>query len=394
MPPFFMSDYTRFHHTDFLLDDWFIASVRHPTPETEAFWRAFLAQHPQQAEAVAKARQLVLGLRVTYLPEAEASEADVAQAVAAFQDRIDATPTRHLPWRQRTWQWAAAAVLVGMLSGVGWWAYQRTAGPTPPLAQTGQPAGTSTSGKLAGLAKVGTLPPGWVERHNDQPAAQTVSLPDGSTVTLYTNSTVRYPAAFGKAQREVQLMGQGFFSVTHDPAHPFVVASGEVVTKVLGTSFWVTTRAGNAAVQVVVRTGRVSVFRQADWAARRADGQLPQPGAVLMPNQQAVYLTNEQTFRKSLIDRPQPLPTAAPTPRLLHYDDTPVLTVLRQLEVTYGVPIRYEANALTNCTLTADFADETLQEKVAMLSRTLGGRHEVINGEIHLYVSPCLQVKE
>jgi hypothetical protein len=61
MPPFFMSDYTRFHHTDFLLDDWFIASVRHPTPETEAFWRAFLAQHPQQAEAVAKARQLVLG---------------------------------------------------------------------------------------------------------------------------------------------------------------------------------------------------------------------------------------------------------------------------------------------------------------------------------------------
>ena len=35
----------------------------------------------------------------------------------------------------------------------------------------------------------------------------------------------------------VKLRGEGLFKVTHDAAHPFVIHTGDISTKVLGTEF-------------------------------------------------------------------------------------------------------------------------------------------------------------
>src|SRR5690606_18082388 len=62
-------------------------------------------------------------------------------------------------------------------------------------------------------------------------------LPDGSKVTLNSNSSISYTEGFTESTREIKLKGEAFFQVTKDPARPFIVHTGNIATTALGTSF-------------------------------------------------------------------------------------------------------------------------------------------------------------
>src|SRR5690606_37260897 len=64
-----------------------------------------------------------------------------------------------------------------------------------------------------------------------------VQLPDGSSVVLHRNSTLKYPQTFDSTKREVYLIGEAFFEITKNAEQPFFVYAGEVIAKVHGTSF-------------------------------------------------------------------------------------------------------------------------------------------------------------
>ena len=64
----------------------------------------------------------------------------------------------------------------------------------------------------------------------------TVALPDGSVITLNTNSLMEVD--FTTATRSVRLLkGQGFFEVAKDVGRPFVVTAGDKRVVALGTAF-------------------------------------------------------------------------------------------------------------------------------------------------------------
>lgn len=86
-----------------------------------------------------------------------------------------------------------------------------------------------------------------------------VTLPDGSIAYLNSNSYLTYPIVFGKQVRKVTLSGEGFFKVTKNPLKPFIVETQSARIKVLGTSFNVLAPKGNNQVEVLVKTGIVSL---------------------------------------------------------------------------------------------------------------------------------------
>lgn len=84
----------------------------------------------------------------------------------------------------------------------------------------------------------------------------TVKLPDGSVVTLDTD-TVLKTAESGRERRLVLQKGRAFFDVAHDPARPFVVVAGDRLITATGTAFGVdATRKG---VEVTLVEGHVRV---------------------------------------------------------------------------------------------------------------------------------------
>lgn len=60
-------------------------------------------------------------------------------------------------------------------------------------------------------------------------------LADGTRVWLNSSSHLEYPSRFDGGERVVRLQGEAYFAVAKDAAHPFVVKSGRMETRVLGT---------------------------------------------------------------------------------------------------------------------------------------------------------------
>lgn len=89
-----------------------------------------------------------------------------------------------------------------------------------------------------------------------------VQLSDGTLVHLNAGTTLQYPVQFVKGQnRQVYLIGEAYFEVAKDKAHPFTVNTQEVNVEVLGTKFNVNTYTENTTTDIVLVEGKVSLYK-------------------------------------------------------------------------------------------------------------------------------------
>lgn len=92
-----------------------------------------------------------------------------------------------------------------------------------------------------------------------------VRLPDGTRVWLNAQSSIRYPASFGKAGRNVSIEGEAYFEVSKDPRRPFRVVvetpTGNMEVEVLGTHFNVNAYAERGMIKTSLLEGAVKVSK-------------------------------------------------------------------------------------------------------------------------------------
>ncbi len=82
----------------------------------------------------------------------------------------------------------------------------------------------------------------------------TVTLPDGTIATLAPATTLRVN------NDVVELSGEALFTVTHSAGTPFIVRTGNIDTRVLGTTFGVRRYVTDSFTHVTVAEGRVAVY--------------------------------------------------------------------------------------------------------------------------------------
>lgn len=212
-----------------------------------------------------------------------------------------------------------------------------------------------------------------IERKNTSDNPLDVTLEDGSTVKLAAHSSLRFPKRFTTENRTVYLTGDAFFSVAKMPSRPFFVHTGNVVTKVLGTSFFIRSQSATKQVRVDVVTGRVAVYQN---TARK---QTASNGVVLRPNQAVTFFEDQQHFVTGLVDAPQIIRTAEveKKPISFQFDDTPLAEVLSRLERAYGISIELENESQNTCPLTADLTSQPLYTQLDIICAALKSTYEV-----------------
>lgn len=112
------------------------------------------------------------------------------------------------------------------------------------------------------------------------------TLPDGTTITQNKNSALNYPATFAGRTRNIELTGEAFFNVKHDPGKPFIIKVNDVLITVLGTSFNV--KSTGKITEVIVETGVVSVTRK-------------QQTVTLYPGEKITTIETGPVFKKEQI---------------------------------------------------------------------------------------------
>lgn len=276
--------------------------------------------------------RLDMGELTTTLAEPVVSPAKPAPALQVIKEPM----IRSL---NRIWS-AAAAIAVLLVAG--WWIFMRE-------------AGSKT-----------------LEYSTADNQSRSITLPDQSKIVLNENSTLAY--TFDGKNRQVELSGEAFFDVEKDPKHPFVIHSGEVETKVLGTSFNIRAYPDEAKVKVSVKTGRVEV--------RKVQKSQPEaaPALVLLPGNTGVYSTEEAVLEKAPDIATEDV-DAWQQGTVVFAGGTTLAEVIPAVEKLYDIKIQADASILSSTIYGARFTrDMSVQDALNLITVPIGGKPNLENG--------------
>ncbi|AUD01327.1 FecR family protein [Spirosoma pollinicola] len=226
----------------------------------------------------------------------------------------------------------------------------------------------------------------WIERSNKSAQPLAIRLEDGSTVQLAPKSSLRFPKRFAVENRTVYLTGDAFFSIQKMPSRPFYIHTDKVVTKVLGTSFFIRTLLTNSQVRVEVVTGRVTVYKEEE------EKEASPNRVVLSPNQTATFYSREDHLVTGLVDSPKLIKPVVSDqkPLTFQFDDAPLAEVLATLEQAYGINIDVVNDQLKNCPLTADLTNQPLYTQLDIICAALKSTYEIKGTTILINGKGCI----
>ena len=90
-----------------------------------------------------------------------------------------------------------------------------------------------------------------------------LTLSDGSILTMNSESEIRIPENFDKRQRDVYMSGEIYFEIARDTAVPFIVHTDRGNIKVLGTSFNVRDYQDETFLETTLVSGKIA-FNQSE----------------------------------------------------------------------------------------------------------------------------------
>lgn len=212
-------------------------------------------------------------------------------------------------------------------------AYEATGGNsnTPGNNTTG--SNTPGSNTPGSSAATGSILPGLYNKIETPRGGQfKVVLPDGSKVWLNAASSIRYPSVFAAASRTVEVSGEAYFEVAHDPAKPFLVHTRGMEVQVLGTAFDLMAYPDEDTVRTTLVSGSVKVVNGSESRLIRPGEQASLGGdgfVVSKPNLYEVLGWKEGEFR---------------------FRGASITVIMRQLARWYDVQVAYEGAMTDNHT--------------------------------------------
>jgi transmembrane sensor len=190
-----------------------------------------------------------------------------------------------------------------------------------------------------------------------------ITLSDGTTITLNHDSKLHYPKKFKGKERIVKLEGQAFFDVAPNKEMPFIIQTHHMNIRVLGTSFDVKAYEGSETVEVKVNTGKVELF---------CENQLAQAGErilILFPGEMGSFnRTSKQLTKHNQFDNN----TISWYTRTLRFEATPLSEVVGILESTFNVQIFADKTIDLTRTISAKFEQQDLPYILDVVAITLG----------------------
>lgn len=206
-----------------------------------------------------------------------------------------------------------------------------------------------------------------------------VTLADGTDVWLMSGSSISYPSSFaGNETRNVEVKGEAFFNVAKDSKHPFIVNLGEVGLKVIGTSFNVMNYGNEDQIQVVLKTGKIALYKGEYNSENKC--------IHVNPGQLASYNKNGSNFSIRATDVAK---YTSWTEGVLIFHNDPLIEVLKKLGRWYNISIEVKDSAVANFPFTAKIKNENQNQVIDLLRYSTPFKYSVlrIDGETKLVIN-------
>lgn len=182
-----------------------------------------------------------------------------------------------------------------------------------------------------------------------------VYLPDGTKVTLSSDSRLSYPGRFSFFSRKVELTGEAFFEVTRKSFSPFIVSAGEMDVKVLGTKFNVSAYPTDTLITVYLQEGSVCCYGR--------DSE--KDPVILEPHQQIAFGKRSGTFRMPETEDDDPMWTRG----VYQLKDKTLGDAIGVFERIYGVKFYVYDTKIRNIRINGSFSrDDSLDDILSAIN--------------------------
>lgn len=242
--------------------------------------------------------------------------------------------------RRDVWGWRVLALaFLGLAGLAAYWsviyrgpeAGSGAPGARPAFAAAG---GQRDSGTAPAVAKFKTL--SWQTKENKK----VIHLPDGSMVILNRHSELNYSATGTTGVRDVSLSGEAYFDIVHRPEQSFLVHTGKIVTRVLGTAFNIRAYSTDKSIEVTVDHGKVQVLK--------AGANL----GLLSDREQMRFERGTDSFHELHVNLK---PVMAWKPEEISFDDITMEEATRRIGLRFKTGFNFANPALKACRISATF---------------------------------------
>ncbi|VAW29660.1 Putative anti-sigma factor [hydrothermal vent metagenome] len=188
-------------------------------------------------------------------------------------------------------------------------------------------------------------------------AKRLLVLPDSTKVWINSECTLKYPVHFIGKTRTVYLVGEAYFEVTKDAAHPFIVSTPEMNVRVLGTGFNVSAYPAAKQVSATLVHGSILAYHV------NANGRI-ESKVILSPGERSVFKMKKNVFTVKKVDTR--VYTSWKDGRLV-FKDTPLSEIMKRINRWYNVDMTANDKTIEQFNYTVNFENDSLPAVLKVL---------------------------
>ena len=200
-----------------------------------------------------------------------------------------------------------------------------------------------------------------------------VTLPDGTKITLNSESTLKYSTNYNQSDRAVELVGEAYFEVAKNKKIPFVVKAGKLEIEAKGTAFNIKAYPTDNSISTTLTEGKIEV-------------KTPVDVLNMIPNERMEYNNTDQTFRKlTLTDAVGSIGWLNDE---LSFENATLAEVVANFSRIYNIDIQFASESIKEQRFTGKINNNSLLSVLRIISFTSPIRFEQKDSVVILYEVP------
>lgn len=209
----------------------------------------------------------------------------------------------------------------------------------------------------------------WIQTETTFGEKKEITLADGSCVILNACSKLQYPDQFNGDYRDIKLNGEAYFKVAPDREKPFRIKTTHFGVEVLGTEFNVKSYPDDQIQSVEVENGKVQVDLPEDHIRLKKEEQ------IYINLYSGEYNKKKNPENKVAVWRKGDL----------HFNQTPLHDVARELERKYHCQISFSEGQVFNHQISGEHENQSLESILESICYICGIHYQMNDQKIILY---------